>query len=238
MRIFLAIYIFMFGALFASFFNVVGIRVKDNVSILRRSHCPKCDHPLRLLDVIPLLGFIIDRGKCHYCGCKIHIKYFLIEVAGGLMFMLAYLQFGLTLEFVISIVIFSFMMIIFVTMYEHQWLFYKLSLVVIPIMAALIIAEVIIDDASIYYNFLSVLLMGFISVICSIENKDNLKLIPIAMCIGFALNVYLACTVFILLLLAFLIAKIIRKQISIIYPMCILSVVAILYGDYLIGFLN
>ena len=84
MQIFLMIlwifYLFMIGATFASFFNVVGIRTADHVSINRRSHCPKCDNTLRWIDIMPIFGWLINRGKCHFCKEPIHIKYLLIEI--------------------------------------------------------------------------------------------------------------------------------------------------------------
>ena len=87
-------YLFMIGATFASFFNVVGIRTADHISINRRSHCPKCDNTLRWIDIMPIFGWLINKGKCHFCKEPIHIKYLLIEIFGGLSFVLSFLVCG------------------------------------------------------------------------------------------------------------------------------------------------
>lgn len=238
MHIFLSIYIFYFGALFASFYNVVGIRVKNGESILRQSECPKCNHPIRFIDVIPLFGFLINMGKCHYCGCKIHIKYFLIEVIGGILFMLSYLMFGISFEFFYSLIGLSFIMIIFITLYEHNWMFQKLSYPFMILLSSFIIILSIINDNMYLFNFLSGLLMGIGIILISIKNKSNLVMLPIAICIGLSLNVYLAVITYVLAIMVLMIAKIINKPFSIMYPICIVASIMIIYGNYLIGLIN
>jgi leader peptidase (prepilin peptidase) / N-methyltransferase len=79
--------LFIAGTLFGSFFNVVGIRVPRGESIVSpRSSCGSCSRQLSPIDLMPVLGWIIRRGKCHYCGARISPVYLLGELAGGLLF--------------------------------------------------------------------------------------------------------------------------------------------------------
>ncbi|MDF2814244.1 MAG: prepilin peptidase [Paenibacillus sp.] len=79
--------LFILGALFGSFFNVVGIRVPRGESIVvPRSSCGSCKTQLGAVDLIPILGWIIRRGRCHYCEERFSFIYVLGELAGGLLF--------------------------------------------------------------------------------------------------------------------------------------------------------
>ncbi len=75
--------------------------------MLGRSYCPECHHELRLVDVLPVLGYVINRGKCHFCGKKIAINYLLIEIFGGAMFVASYLLIGLEWELVVALIMIS-----------------------------------------------------------------------------------------------------------------------------------
>lgn len=84
---------FCFGILIGSFLNVVIFRLKENKNFVKgRSYCPKCKHKLSWDDNIPLLSFILLRGKCRYCGKSISSQYPLVELATGLLFLIAYIE--------------------------------------------------------------------------------------------------------------------------------------------------
>jgi leader peptidase (prepilin peptidase)/N-methyltransferase len=81
------ILLFVAGTLFGSFFNVVGIRLPLGQSFVSpRSSCGSCCTKLGPVDLIPVLGWFIRRGRCHYCGAAISPVYLLGELAGGLLF--------------------------------------------------------------------------------------------------------------------------------------------------------
>jgi leader peptidase (prepilin peptidase) / N-methyltransferase len=88
------IYLFLFiiGTAFGSFLSVVTNRTLKNQSgiFFGKSICPKCKHHLQTLDLIPLLSYLIYRGKCRYCHKKISIEYPLLELATGFIFVLNY----------------------------------------------------------------------------------------------------------------------------------------------------
>lgn len=84
------IIVFIFGLVIGSFLNAIIYRLKTDESVLTgRSHCRECSHILSWYDLIPVLSFILLQGKCRYCGKKISIQYPLVEMATGLLFILA-----------------------------------------------------------------------------------------------------------------------------------------------------
>ena len=116
------IYIFFFilGTIVGSFLNVVILRLKKNESILKkRSYCPNCKKKLAWDELIPLVSFLIQKGKCRKCGKKISLQYPLVEFFTGLIFIfvVAYI-FNFTLYSFINtlfLLIFScFLIVIFV----------------------------------------------------------------------------------------------------------------------------
>ena len=91
MELFFYICIFIFGMIVGTFLNCVIYRLQTNENIgMSRSHCVKCGHTLRWYDLIPLLSFLILRGKCRYCGKPISIQYPVVELATGFLFVLIF----------------------------------------------------------------------------------------------------------------------------------------------------
>lgn len=96
MDIFTYIMIFMMGTVFGSFFTLAVYRIPLHKDITHeRSFCPNCNHRLEFIDLIPILSYIFLGGKCRYCGQKIRIRYFILEILSGLVFLLAYMSFGI-----------------------------------------------------------------------------------------------------------------------------------------------
>lgn len=87
MNIALYIIIFMMGSVFGSFLTLATYRIPLNQDITHKhSYCPKCNHKLTFLDMIPILSYIFLRGKCRYCNAKIGPRYFIIEILSGILF--------------------------------------------------------------------------------------------------------------------------------------------------------
>lgn len=107
--------IFIFGLVIGSFLNVVILRSLSGESLAYPpSHCAQCRHRLAPWDLIPVLSYIILGGKCRYCGNKISIQYPLIELLTGIIFILLYLKYGLTLK-LLEILIFTSILIVITT---------------------------------------------------------------------------------------------------------------------------
>jgi leader peptidase (prepilin peptidase)/N-methyltransferase len=95
---FIIVFSFIFGAAIGSFLNVVILRLPaENESIVfPASRCPKCLHPLRWFDNIPIVSFVLLKRQCRHCGARISWQYPLVELAMALLSMSLVLRFGLT----------------------------------------------------------------------------------------------------------------------------------------------
>ena len=112
---------FIFGAVVGSFLNVCIFRLPAEASIVKpRSQCPHCHHPVRNCDNIPLISFIILRGKCRDCGGKISWRYPLVELITALLALLLFLKFGLTLKFLIFFIFTAVLIVITFIDLDHQ----------------------------------------------------------------------------------------------------------------------
>ena len=101
-------FVFAFGTVVGSFLNVVIYRLPREVSIVRTppSSCPACATPIRWYDNIPLISWIVLRGRCRACRAPISFRYPMVELATGVLTVLAFARFGLTLTG-IEVVVFA-----------------------------------------------------------------------------------------------------------------------------------
>ncbi len=89
MKIILYIYMYIIGVVLGSFFTLAIHRIPKKEDITHtRSYCPKCNHRLNFLDLIPVLSYIFLGGKCRYCHEKIRPRYLIIELLSGMIFLL------------------------------------------------------------------------------------------------------------------------------------------------------
>jgi len=92
-----AIFVFVVGAIFGSFLNVCIGRWPEGLSVVKpRSRCPKCGHQIKATENIPIVSWLLLRGRCSSCGERISIQYPIVELLVGLLWLAAYLQFDLT----------------------------------------------------------------------------------------------------------------------------------------------
>lgn len=108
--------LFLYGILLGSFYNVVGLRVPAGKSIVYPgSSCPTCGHKLRAWELIPVLSYFLQMGKCRGCGSRISPIYPSIEFLTGVLFATAPLVVGWTPELIIALTMISLFIIIFVS---------------------------------------------------------------------------------------------------------------------------
>lgn len=94
----LASAIFVLGLAFGSFLNVCIYRLPRDLSVVQpRSACPGCRQPIRSYDNIPVLSWLILRGRCRSCKIKISLRYVFVEVLTGAIFLACYARFGTSL---------------------------------------------------------------------------------------------------------------------------------------------
>ncbi len=95
---FIASAVFLFGLLFGSFLNVCIYRLPRGLSVVwPGSACPHCENPIAFYDNIPVLSWLLLRGRCRKCKTWITPRYLIVEVITGLMFLACYWHFGLSL---------------------------------------------------------------------------------------------------------------------------------------------
>jgi leader peptidase (prepilin peptidase)/N-methyltransferase len=91
-------FFFLFGIVIGSFLNVCISRIPEDISIVSpASRCPRCERPIKPYDNIPVLSWILLRGKCRNCHLPISPMYPIVEFLTGVFFVLTYYSFGVTL---------------------------------------------------------------------------------------------------------------------------------------------
>jgi leader peptidase (prepilin peptidase)/N-methyltransferase len=112
--------VFIFGLMFGSFLNVCIRRLPRHESIVTPgSHCPRCQTPIRARDNIPVVSYLLLRGRCRACRERISPEYALVELLTGLLVLGCYWQFGITLAGV-KWTLFSAMMLVLVFTDFHE----------------------------------------------------------------------------------------------------------------------
>ncbi|WP_026676453.1 prepilin peptidase [Fictibacillus gelatini] len=107
---------FLFGLILGSFFNVVGLRVPNKESIVRPgSHCAVCDRLLTAFELIPVLSYLFQKGKCRGCGTRISLLYPAVELLTAVLFTVATIFIGWSKELFVAWAFISLLMIVFVS---------------------------------------------------------------------------------------------------------------------------
>lgn len=105
---YLLFWICIIGLCLGSFFNVVILRSLSNESIIfPASKCPKCGHKLSWWHNIPVFSYILLRGKCYFCKEKISIQYPIIELITAILFVIAYMRFGISVKTIFVLIFVS-----------------------------------------------------------------------------------------------------------------------------------
>lgn len=92
-------FVLLFGLCIGSFLNVCIYRIPEEESLFPSSRCSKCGYKVKWYDLIPILSYVILRGKCRRCGEKISMQYPIVEAINGGVYLLLYIKFGLTIIF-------------------------------------------------------------------------------------------------------------------------------------------
>ena len=138
--IFLILFALVIGLCIGSFLNVVILRALSGESIVfPASKCPKCQHKLHWWHNIPVLSYIILRGKCGFCKEKISIQYPIIELLTGIIFVITFLKFGLSIHTLFAWTFASLFIVLAVTDIKEKVVFdaHTYSLIVAGLVYAL-----------------------------------------------------------------------------------------------------
>ncbi len=120
-------YYFIIGTIFGSFLNVIIYRIPNQLSIIKpRSHCPKCKKMIPFYRNIPIISFLIQRGKCNQCNTSISFIYPLTEFIIGIIFLTGFHYFQYV-EFISFILVSSLLYAISIIDYKYYIIPLELS---------------------------------------------------------------------------------------------------------------
>jgi len=146
------------GGIVGSFLNVCASRLPNGRSLwMPGSACPACAHPIRWYDNVPVLSFMVLRGRCRDCRAPIAWRYPGVEFGTALLFALAYVHLGLDWELAPAFVFLSALMVITVIDLEHQLIPDRITL---PVIAAGFLASVILGRPSWPQSLLGIVVGG------------------------------------------------------------------------------
>ncbi|MCP8968501.1 prepilin peptidase [Ectobacillus ponti] len=132
--LFVYLYIFVVGLVLGSFYNVVGLRVPIGQSIVRpRSACPACRHTLAARELVPVLSYMWQKGRCRSCRARISPRYAAMELLTGLLFMAAFWRWGLAGEVWVVWTMISLLIIVTISDLSYMLIPNKLLISFFPI---------------------------------------------------------------------------------------------------------
>ncbi len=115
------VFIFIFGTIIGSFLNVVILRYNTGYSpVATRSRCFNCGKILKWYELIPILSFLIQFGRCRKCRSKISWQYPLVELLTGILFLIIFLKFGYSLITGYWLLVISLLIVVAVYDLRHQ----------------------------------------------------------------------------------------------------------------------
>ncbi|MBV4415316.1 prepilin peptidase [Clostridium tyrobutyricum] len=130
MYIYFGIIVFVFGIVIGSFLNVCIYRIPKQQSIAYPpSHCTSCSSKLKWYDLVPILSYIILKGKCRYCKHNISIRYPILELITGLLYFFIYVKFGIGIVFMKYAVFISIMIVIGMIDFDTTDVYFKTIIV-------------------------------------------------------------------------------------------------------------
>lgn len=126
---FLAVYVFIVGAVVGSFLNVCIYRLPREQSVVSPgSRCMGCGAAIRWYDNLPILSWLVLRGRCRSCKASFSIRYPLVELLTGLLALLLFFKFGLSLRLVVMFLFCAALVVITFIDFDHQIIPDELSL--------------------------------------------------------------------------------------------------------------
>jgi len=129
LQLLIALYVAVFGLIVGSYLNVVVYRLPLGLStVYPRSRCPGCGSLIRARDNVPVLSFLLLRGRCRNCGTPISWRYPLVEATTSALFVACLLRFGLVPQTLVAITFACLMLALALIDYDHMILPDRLTL--------------------------------------------------------------------------------------------------------------
>ncbi len=140
----------LLGAVVGSFLNVCIYRIPEGRSIVfPASHCPVCSQPIQWYDNVPIISFLILKGKCRKCAQRISPLYPFVELLTALMAVLLFRKYGLSLDFLFAFLFTCALIVITFVDLRHQIIPDVITLPGIPLfaLAAIFFMDITIKDS-------------------------------------------------------------------------------------------
>lgn len=118
---------FLIGTIFGSFLTLCAYRIPREQSIVfPASHCLLCKTKLAVKDLVPVLSYLLIKGRCRYCHGRLPTRYLFIELVSGCIFLWCYRVLGLSFELISALIFSSYLIVITVIDYDHQLILDKI----------------------------------------------------------------------------------------------------------------
>lgn len=198
------ILIFIIGTLFGSFSTLAVYRLPLHQDIThKRSYCPNCNHKLSFWDMVPILSYMFLGGKCRYCGKKIRVRYILLEILTGSIFLLFAMSININfysidlskiVYLIVGLLYLSGIIIIAGIDKENRKINKPILVFEIVVLSLYMIYLYIVEKTNIYryviYLILILVLFIIDTVILKKNKKDNYTIDIIVLCIIQAIFTY------------------------------------------------
>jgi len=173
----MTIIFFIYGLFIGSFLNVCIFRIPAGISIIKPpSSCGSCGHILNYIDMLPVINYIINKGKCRYCKSSYSIQYPLIEMLNGILYFIVVLKYGFNWNSVIYCLLISLIIVISVIDLKHKIIPDRLNVTV----AILGVIFILFDKSIIFDRFIGLgiglLLFLAIAVLTNAMGGGDIKL--------------------------------------------------------------
>lgn len=216
MEVYLLICFFILGTVMGSFYHVVATRLSMEESIIKPgSHCPRCNHFLKWYENIPIISYLVLKGKCSKCGSKIPLSYLVVEIVTGALFAVCYHAFGISVDLLVGIIFISSLVIVIISDIEYMIILDEVLIVSTLVVAVIYIIFLGLEQAAyhIYSGVGAFLIMYSIKLLGdklfkkeSLGGGDIKLMFLFGMVLGLPMSV---CTIFLATFIAFPIALII-----------------------------
>lgn len=164
--------IFTIGAVIGSFLNVCIYRLPAQQSVIvPGSYCPHCNTPVRFYDNIPILSYLLLRGRCRACGGSISIQYISVEILNSLGYVFIAWRFGLSAESLLYAILFSSLLVASIIDLRHKII---PDVITIPGIVMGIIASAFILPPGIKGSLSGAILGGSIFFIVAVASRGGM----------------------------------------------------------------
>lgn len=173
MTMMISIVLFIFGLIIGSFINVVVYRLPRRESIISPgSHCPHCLHPIAFYDNLPLVSYIMLRGRCRYCKKRISVQYPIVEFIAGAILPLSFVLYGFGVRFLALSLFLYLLLPLFIIDLKHRVVPDKIT---IPGIVAGFAFSFFLEEITWYDSLIGITVGGMVILIISVMGRFIFK---------------------------------------------------------------